>query len=205
MPKVLEWINWYHELEKYYEEHGNVNVSQKYETKDGLKLGKWLNNQRLAYIGKGSCKITKNQIQLLDDLGMIWNCHVEKWDKNYYALEEYYKKYGNIDVSQKYETEDGINLGSWLHAQRQAYKGKGNCKITHDQIQLLNDLNIEWNPRDTRLLNMKIKKDDCDKYYEVLENRLNHVLTDISYEVSNEITEENQKELCKQIIKRVWR
>ena len=52
---------------------------------------------------------------------------------------------------------------------------------------------------------MKIEKENKDKYYSVLENRISHVLTDISYEVSNEITEENQKELCKQIIKRMWR
>ena len=55
------------------------------------------------------------------------------------------------------------------------------------------------------LINMKLKKGNKDKYYRVLNGRLDHVLTDISYEISNEITEENQGELCKQIVKRMWR
>ena len=92
-----------------------------------------------------------------------------------------------------------------MDIQRSSYKEKGTNKITQDQIQLLNDLNIEWSIRDTRLLKLKIKKENRDKYYRVLENRLSHVLTDISYEVSNEITEEKQEELCKQIVKRMWR
>lgn len=47
---------------------------------------------------------------------------LEKWNKNYQLLKEYYKEYGNIDVPQTYETEDGVELGRWLRDQRQAYK-----------------------------------------------------------------------------------
>ena len=199
------WDKNYYVLEEYYEEHGNIDVPFRYETKDWVKLGSWLNNQRRAYKGKGTCKITEDQIQLLNDLGMKWEVQKENWDDNYYALEEYYEEHGNIDIPYKYETEDEIKLGTWLATQRQAYKGKGTWKITKEQIGLLNDLNVEWSIRDTKLLNMKIEKDNKDKYYKVLNDRLEHVLTDLSYEVSNEITEENQKELCKQIVKRMWR
>ena len=130
---------------------------------------------------------------------------VLEWMYWYHELEKYYEEHGNIDIPYKYETEDEIKLGTWLATQRQAYKGKGTWKITKEQIGLLSDLNVEWSIRDTKLLNMKIEKDNKDKYYKVLNDRLEHVLTDLSYEVSNEITEENQKELCKQIVKRMWR
>ena len=93
----------------------------------------------------------------------------------------------------------------WITNQRQAYKGKGKNKLTKDQIQILNDLNIDWSTKITKLLNTKITKENSDKYYRALNDRLNHVLTDISYEDSNEITKDNQGELCKQIIKRIWR
>ena len=201
------WLKYYTALEEYYKEHGNIDVPKNYETKDGVKLGRWLGTQRQAYKGKGKVtnKINENQIQLLNNLGMKWEIQKETWDENYYALEEYYKKYGNINVPRNYVTQKGIKLGTWLNTQRQAYNGKSKCKITEDQIQLLNGLNIEWNSRDTRLLKMKIEKENKGKYYRVLDDRLSHVLTDISYEVSNEITEENQKELCKQIVKRMWR
>ena len=205
MTKVLEWMDWYHEVEKYYEEYGNIDMSVKYETKEGLKLGQWLHRQRQIYKGNMIGRIMENQVQLLNDLGMKWEVQKETWNENYYALEEYYKKYGNIDVPRNYVTQEELKLGLWLNTQRQAYNGKSKCKITEDQIQLLNGLNIEWNPCDARLLKMEIVKENRDKYYRVLDDRLDHILTDISYEVSNEITEENQGKLCKQIVKRMWR
>ena len=128
-----------------------------------------------------------------------------EWVDWYHELEKYYKEHGNIDVPKNYVTQEGVKLGSWLNNQRSAYKGKGNNKIVDDQIQLLNNLKIDWCILNTKLLNMKIEKDNKDKYYKVLNDRLEHVLTDISYEISNEITEENQEELCKQIVKRMWR
>ena len=201
------WDDYYSALEEYYKEHGNIDVPKNYETKDGVKLGRWLGTQRQAYKGKGKVtnKINENQIQLLNNLGMVWEVQKENWYEKYYALEEYYKEHGNIDVPKNYETKDGTKLGIWLDTQRSAYKGKGNNKIADDQIQLLNNLKIDWCILDTKLLNMKIENDNKDKYYKVLNDRLEHVLTDISYEISNEITEENQEELCKQIVKRMWR
>ena len=199
------WDDNYYVLKKYYEEHGNIDVPKNYVTQEEVKLGSWLNNQRSAYKRIGKSKITEDQIQLLNDLGMKWEVQKENWYEKYYALEEYYKEHGNIDVPFRYETKEGVKLGSWLNNQRLAYNGKGNNKITQDQIQLLNDLNIEWSICDTKLLKMKIEKENRNKYYKVLNDRLNHVLTDISYEISNEITEENQGELCKQIVKRMWR
>ena len=196
--KQETWDNYYNALKEYYEKHGNIDVPYLYKTENNLILGKWLYRQRFA------CKDVERE-KLLNKLGMKWEVKKETWDEKEYALEEYYKKHGNIDVPVNYETEEGIRLGIWLRTQRQTYKGKGTSKITQEQIQLLNDLNIEWSICDTKLLNMKIEKENKDKYYRVLENRISHVLTDISYEVSNEITEENQKELCKQIIKRMWR
>ena len=199
------WNTYYCVLKEYYEKYGNVDVPERYETKDGIKLGIWLATQRQAYKGKGKSKITEDQIQLLNDLGIKWEVQKEKWNEFYSALKKYYEEHGNINVPRNYITQKGIKLGTWLNTQRRAYNGKSKCKITEDQIQLLNGLNIEWNSRDTRLLKMEIVKENRDKYYRVLDDRLDHILTDISYEVSNEITEENQGKLCKQIIKRIWR
>ena len=62
----------------------------------------------------------------------------DKWLKKYSILKEYYVKYGNVDVPRNYII-DGVDLGSWVITQRRAYKGKGNCKITKEQIELLNN------------------------------------------------------------------
>ena len=199
------WNKSYYALEEYYKKYGNIDVPTRYETKDGIKLGLWLHRQRQAYKVKGTCKITEDQIQLLNDLGMKWEVQKENWNDNYYVLEKYYEEHGNVDVPTRYETKDGIKLGQWVYTQRRAYKGNDQHRITNIQIKLLNNLNMEWSIYDTKVLNMKLKKGNKDKYYRVLNDRLDHVLTDISYEISNEITEENQEELCKQIVKRMWR
>ena len=199
------WDKNYYALEEYYKKNGNIDIPENYVTQEGVKLGSWLNNQRSAYKGKGKSKITEDQIQLLNDLGIKWEVQKEKWNEFYSALKKYYEEHGNINVPRNYITQKGIKLGTWLNTQRRAYNGKSKCKITEDQIQLLNGLNIEWSICDTKLLKMKIEKENRDKYYRVLDDRLSHVLTDISYEISNEITEKNQEELCKQIVKRMWR
>ena len=52
MPKVLGWMDWYHELEKYYSQHGDIDVPYYYKTSDGLMLGKWLDQQKVNYLKK---------------------------------------------------------------------------------------------------------------------------------------------------------
>ena len=46
MSKKFEWETWYYILKKFYDEHGNIDVPQRYITDDGLNLGIWLRDQR---------------------------------------------------------------------------------------------------------------------------------------------------------------
>ena len=62
----------YEEAKKYYEEHGDLNVPQKYITKTGFKLGYWLSNIKRAYVGKGTSKITSDYIKVFENIKMIW-------------------------------------------------------------------------------------------------------------------------------------
>lgn len=202
--KNSKWFRNYEILKEYYREYGNIDVPRLYKV-NNINLGTWLNIQRQAYKGNETHKITKYQIELLNDLGMKWNLREENWDENYYLLEDYYREHGNIDVPRLYEV-NGIKLGFWLKNQRQAYKGNSTCKITEDQIELLNDLGIDWNIRDTKFLNETITEENIEKYNEVLKNRLNHILDDLMYEGFNEINNlEDQKQVEKIMVKRLWR
>ncbi len=205
MSKKFEWETWYYILKKFYDEHGNIDVPQRYITDDGLKLGVWLRDQRRAYMGNGTRKISRHRIQLLEKLNINWCIHGENWDKYYYELEEYYDEHGNIDVPQRYITDDGLNLGIWLRDQRRNYKADSFSTKSREQIQMLNDLDMDWNINDTRILNSVIGSDNKDYYYYILNKRTNYVLRDLSYEVGNQITSSNQEELCKTLVKRIWR
>ncbi len=202
-PYDQKWNDYYELLKEYQEEHGNIDVPNFYE-KNGMKLGKWLSTQRQAYKGNRRSRITQNQIKLLEELGIRWNPYDQKWNDYYELLKEYQEEHGNIDVPTYYQVNQ-INLGVWLHHQRQAYKGQKSCVITKNQIRLLNELNIDWNLRDTKFLQKTINEQTQEKYQQVLLERVNHIIEDLVYEGINDIDATNQKEIEKVMIKRIWR
>ncbi|HBI61723.1 MAG TPA: hypothetical protein DDY31_11030, partial [Lachnospiraceae bacterium] len=52
---------------------------------------------------------------------MVWE-KKDSWEYRCQLAGQYYKKYGNLEISQQYVTEDGIWLGKWLYIQRTQYK-----------------------------------------------------------------------------------
>ena len=200
------WDDNYYVVEKYYQDHGTIDIPQSYVTKDGFKPGVWLENQKLARNGKIESYINEDRVQILDDLEIKWNVRDEKWMQYYNALKNFYSKNYHSNVPQYYVTEDNLQLGAWLRNQRLAYFGKGTYHIERWQIKLLNDLNVDWSPNDTRLLNRTISNLNIEKYEKVLLARFSHVLDDIKYEEDNMITDSNmQKRLVNSIERRVWR
>ncbi len=197
------WNRYYQLLKEYQEEHGNIDVPSSYE-KDEMKLGIWLGNQRRAYKGIGTYKITEEQIELLNHLGIKWQVRDEIWNRYYQLLKEYQEEHGNIDVPQHYE-KDGMKLGVWLSTKRQAYKGIDAGKITEEQIQLLNELGIDWNILHTRFLNREITTENQEKYQQILLDRVNHIVDDLLLEGFSEMDATNQQEIEKVMIKRIWR
>lgn len=69
----LTWDEWYDIARAYYEENGNLKIPYKLEV-NGHKIGIWIFNQRDARNNpKSRRKITQDQIDKLDKIGMIWN------------------------------------------------------------------------------------------------------------------------------------
>ena len=52
---------------------------------------------------------------------MVWE-RKGSWEYCCELAEEYFKKHGNLEISQQYVTEDGTWLGKWLYIQRMQYK-----------------------------------------------------------------------------------
>ena len=150
------WMKKYKLAESYYEHHGHLNIPQRFKTtngyeydEEGIKLGNWIHNQRQAYKGQSKYKITEEQKKLLEKIGMFFDVHSDDWMKNYKLAESYYKHHGHLNIPQRFKTtngyeydEEGINLGSWINTQRQAYKGQGKNKLTEEQIKLLEKIGM---------------------------------------------------------------
>ena len=158
------WMYKYSLAKAYFEHHGNLEIPYSYKTlngyeytDEGIALGVWIIIQRQAYKGQGNYKITENQIQLLEEIGMRFetNYKEDEWNKKYELAKVYFEHHGNLKIPQSYKTlngyeyaESGITLGTWLDTQRRAYKGQGNYKITENQIQLLEKIGMRFKTRD---------------------------------------------------------
>ena len=57
---------------------------------------------------------------------MVWDAPDFIWEQHFAAAEEYYKKYGSLDVPTYYVNADGIRLGKWVAKQRKLYQEKRN-------------------------------------------------------------------------------
>ncbi len=159
-----KWTRAYAALEQYKEEYGNIDVNVGYVTADGFSLGKWVSNirskwsrgeyevqmpsgERCAKNGNDSKKLlTIEQIEQLDDLGMIWNKHQARWEQNFLEAEKYWKEHGDLNVPNRYVTPQGVTLGVWLNNQRNIALGKksGAVPLTETQKIRLNQIGMVW-------------------------------------------------------------
>ena len=176
-----EWNKKYELAKKYYEHHGNLEVPSNFKTtngyeydENGIKLGRWICNQRNAYNGQGTCKITEEQINLLEEIEMRFETNKleEEWNKNYELSKKYYEHHGNLEVPRNFKTtngyeydENGIKLGFWICTQRSAYNGQGTHRITEDQINLLEKIGMRFETRNNEEEWNK-KYELAKKYYE---------------------------------------
>ena len=142
----------------YFEKNGNLEIKQNFKTLNGIdydekgyNLGIWMNNQRQAY---KKCKLSKDRAELLEKIGMRFETrdNDEVWNQMYTLAEMYFKKYGNLEISKKFKTLNGIdyddkgyNLIMWIYKQRQAYK-RG--KLSKERIELLEKIGMHFDTID---------------------------------------------------------
>lgn len=68
----LTWEQWYELAEEYFNIHGNLKMASTFEM-NGHKIGQWLVNQRQAKNHpENGRKITQEQIEKLNQIGMVW-------------------------------------------------------------------------------------------------------------------------------------
>ena len=142
------WDMYYASAKQYYKENGNLEVPARYITEEGYALGSWLNNQKAIRKGKIVGKLTEDQIQKLDSIGMIWDSLDYFWKQNFKLAKEYYLTYGNLDIPTNYKSTDGKHLGNWILRQRQLYKSNS---LTDEQIKKLDSIGMDWMDRVDRV------------------------------------------------------
>lgn len=147
---TLSWDLMYKQAEAYYRAHGALDVPKRYLTVDGLPLGSWISTQRKVRRGLCCGKLSHEQIEQLNAIGMIWENRQElRWEKSYALAKAYYEQNGNLDVPANYVTNDGFQLGHWLANQRQLRSGLNRRKrLSPERIAKLDALKMVWNYAD---------------------------------------------------------
>ena len=203
VDKKESWLKKYNLAKAYYEHYGNLEIPAIFKTingydydENGIALGIWIKTQRRAYKGNGTCKMTKDQINLLEEIGMRFENidRNEAWMEKYNLAKIYYEHYGNLEIPQTFKTvngydydENGITLGAWINNQRNAYKVKGTNKITEDQIKLLEEIGMKWFSEtvDNNLQQELITDENTKSKKEEIMNRLTSYLSSIDNEISD--------------------
>lgn len=142
------WDMYYASAKQYYQENGNLEVPARYITEEGYALGSWLNNQKAIRKGTIVGKLTEDQIQKLDSIGMIWDSLDYFWEQNFKLAKEYYLTYGNLDIPTNYKSTDGKHFGNWVLRQRQLNKTNS---LTDEQIKKLDSIGMDWMDRVDRV------------------------------------------------------
>ena len=103
------WEDNYSYAAAYFANNGNLGVLHSFTTEDGMRLGSWLSNQRTLY---NAGKLSAEQINMLDKIGMRWGSkHEESWQTGYAAAIKYHSEFGNLIVPIKYKDENQFSLG----------------------------------------------------------------------------------------------
>jgi len=140
-PIETQWKKTYELAKQYYDENGDLLIPDQYITNDNIKLGRWIATQRYNYKEN---TLSNEKISLLEDIGMVWNVIDYQWNKMYDLALDYYNKYGNLLIPDKYTTSDNTHLGSWIGKQRKHYREQ---KLAKERIDLLEKIGMIWNPR----------------------------------------------------------
>ncbi len=138
-PYGARWEHSFAVAEKYYREHGDLNVPSHYE-KDGVDLSRWLWLQRQMVNGKDggtAKKPTQEQIRRLSAIGMEWEPKPKpKGFYYYYRLaKRFYEAYGHTDfpmgevsVDGELLPESGETLAAWKTEQEKETCVDGKAK-----------------------------------------------------------------------------
>ena len=196
---VMTWEDKFELAKAYYEKHGNLLIPHSFKTingyeydENGTNLGLWISIQRQSYKGTNSSGTTlsEKQIKLLEEIGMVWDAKVITWQKNYGLAKAYYEKHGNLLIPRAFKTkngyeydEDGVSLGRWIGYERRVYRGiVANASMTEEQIKLLEEIGMVWDPNEIKNENFWQKNYTLAKaYYE----KHGNLLIPVSFKTKN--------------------
>lgn len=143
-----KWGMRYKELVVFFRENGHSAVPHTYPKNP--QLARWVKRQRRQYKllqeGKPST-MTTERLELLSQVGFIWDSHELNWREKLLALTEFKKDHGHCNIPSNFGDK---KLSTWVKCQRRQFKlhrdGKPSA-MTPERIAALQAINFEWEIR----------------------------------------------------------
>lgn len=108
---------------QYYTEHGDLLIPKGYVCEDGYNLKQWIQNQRTNHNHPTQYhRVTEEQAQRLEEIGMVWTPKADRWQEGYRHAEAYLKTLNGERWKTNYISPDGYKTGSWLRSQARAWE-----------------------------------------------------------------------------------
>lgn len=167
------WALHYEKAKEFYLQHGNLDIPSEFETKDGIKLGRWY-RARLQEYQKDL--LPQEKAEQLELIGIQKESVIKRnWMSHYDCAKNFYKQNGHLSVDAGYVTDNGIKLGTWISTQRGKYKLG---RLTKEQISMLEDIEMHWDRFEER---WESNYDLAVDYF----NEHGNILIPANYETSN--------------------
>jgi len=190
------WMNSYYSLCEYMK--NNVEIPMGSFKFNNVCIGLWCGAQKVSY---RNGTLRNDRIKLLESNNW-WNWDFSEdyyWNKRFLLLSKYIKS--NNKLPKKSEMFEGIKIGEWCHAQKEAYdRTRRPSTMSKKRVKLLETINIElWNKNYDN--NKKCKNIENIKV--IISSFLKEKGIDIFAKIIRESIEENDvnKEEYKKILK----
>jgi superfamily II DNA or RNA helicase len=109
-------------LREFVATHGHTRVPMNYVAGNGIRLQAWVAARRLRY---RQGRLSDEQIQTLQQLGLTWSGRDELWDRIITDLRTYRDTHPDTDIPPGYRTDSIADLHAWLQRQlRQHRRGQ---------------------------------------------------------------------------------
>jgi hypothetical protein len=110
--------------------------------------------------------MTQVRVDLLNNLGFVWNVYEETWERQLNNFKRFREEYGHSNVPPNHPTYP--NLYPWISVQRRYYvlmkQGK-NCQITRARVETLDRIGFSWDlNKDKWWANLRDLTDFQDKH-----------------------------------------
>lgn len=110
-----QWLDGYARAREFHAGHGHLLIPKGHVTKDGYRLGGWMNDNRNH---RREGRLAPDRVARLDALGMVWDVPAWEWERGYAAASAWHAGHGSLAGVPKSHVQDGVRLQAWLSHNR---------------------------------------------------------------------------------------